>query len=333
MTSVRLRVVSHGKDQRTLVVALMFTFVAGGLSIVQRAGAQPSATPPDATVQRLQRLADAGDGRALRRMSDSLLAALPSLDPRYGEALYWRATVRGTRDSTRQDLLKLIVDFPVSSRVEDALARLADDELRAGDRVAARRHLERLVRDHLVTDRGAKAAQQFAQMLFDDGATAAGCVVLDSARAHVSAGNVELVNQIAYTGRRCGELSDRAAPQPDTARVAVLDSSALRTPERASARASARPSAKTPGKTPTTPRPGSTANQRWSVQVAAYAGRGDALRLEARLKARGYDARIAGEKPYRVRIGRFVSRDSAVAIATKLKAEKSAAMIVEAERP
>lgn len=312
-----------------LTVALAVAFVLGNLSVAQRAGAQSSAIAPDSTVLRLQRLADTGDGRALRRMSDSLLAALPPLDPRYGEALYWRATVRGTRDSTRQDLLKLIVDFPMSPRLEDALARLADDEIRSGDRSAAHRHLERLVRDHLATDRGAKAAQQYAQMLFDDGATAAGCVVLDSARAHTSPGNVELVNQIAYFGRRCAQPNDRAAVSPDTVRAAKPDSVVPRRPERAPAR----PPAKAPAKAPMTPKLGSTANQRWSVQVAAYAGRGDALRLEARLKARGYDARIAGEQPYRVRIGRFVSRDSAVAIATKLKAEKSAAMIVEAERP
>lgn len=325
MTPVRLHVVSQGNDRRARVVALLFTFVAGGVSLVPTASAQPSTTPPESTVQRLQRLADAGDGRALRRMSDSLLAVLPPLDARYGEALYWRATVRGTPDSTRRDLLKLIVDFPVSDRVGDALARLADDETRAGDRVAARRHLERLVRDHLVTDRGAKAAQQFAQMLFDEGATVAGCVVLDSARAHASSANVELANQLAYTGRRCGQSSERVAPPPDSVLLSAPDSNALRKPERTSTRPSP--------KTPATPRLGLTADQRWSVQVAAYAGRGDALRLEARLKARGYDARIAGEKPYRVRIGRFISRDSAVAIATKLKAEKSAAMIVEAERP
>jgi hypothetical protein len=321
-----LRDISQGNERRARVVALMFALFAGGVSIVPPAGAQPATPPPDSTAQRLQRLADAGDRRALRRMSDSLLAVLPPLDPRYGEALYWRATLRGTQDSTRQDLLKLIVGFPVADRVEDALVRLADDETRAGDRASARRHLERLVRDHLATDRGAKAAQQFAQMLFDEGATAVGCVVLDSARAHASPANVELANQIAYTGRRCGQLSDRVAPQPDSVPVSALDSNAPRKPEPTSAR----PAPRTPAKTPTTPKPGLA---HWSVQVAAYAGRGDALRLEARLRARGYDARIAGEKPYRVRIGRFVSRDSAVAIATKLKAEKNAAMIVEAERP
>lgn len=322
MTSGQLGVVARACGQRVLLVAL----VLGNSFIAQSVSAQPSVTPPDSIARRLQRLADSGDGRALRRMSDSLLAALPPLDPRYGEALYWRATVRETRDSTRQDLLQLIVDFPVSDRLEDALARLADDEIRSGDRGAARRHLERLVRDHLVSDRGAKAAQRFAQMLFDEGATAAGCVVLDSARAHTSPDNVELVNQISYFGRRCAQPNDRAAASPDSALVAAPDSAAPRKPGQAPARA--------PAKTaPATPKAGPAADRRWSVQVAAYVGRGDALRLEARLKARGYDARIVGDKPYRVRIGRFVSRDSAAVIAKKLTESKTTAMIVEAERP
>ena len=178
----------------------------------------------------------------------------------------------------------------------------------------------------VVSDRGAKAAQRFAQMLFDEGATAAGCVVLDSARAHTSPDNVELVNQISYFGRRCAQPNDRAAASPDSALVAAPDSAAPRKPGQAPARA--------PAKTaPATPKAGPAADRRWSVQVAAYVGRGDALRLEARLKARGYDARIVGDKPYRVRIGRFVSRDSAAVIAKKLTENKTTAMIVEAERP
>jgi len=147
--------------------------------------------------------------------------------------------------------------------------------------------------------------------------------VLDSARAHVSAGNVELSNQLAYSGRRCSLVDDAVAPRPDTARRPERDSSAENTSVRPSARVSSKSAV------PATP----SAGRRWSVQVAAYAVHGDALRLEARLKARGYAARIAGDKPYRVRIGRFVTRDSAAVIVARLKGEKTSAIIVEAERP
>jgi cell division protein FtsN len=59
--------------------------------------------------------------------------------------------------------------------------------------------------------------------------------------------------------------------------------------------------------------------------------RGDALRLSARLLARGYDARITTGKPYRVRIGRFTDRTAAAELVAKLKSEKTVAIIVEAE--
>lgn len=247
-----------------------------------------------------------------------------------------RLVVSGT--ATRGDLLRFLAEYPLSLKVEDALVRLAEDEMKSGDRGAARRHLEVLVRDHLVSDRGAKAAQQLAQMMFDEGSALAGCVVLDSARAHVSSSNVELENQIVYAGRRCEQARDAA--ERDSGAKAKRDSAAAAaaaTPPPTAKPAKGAPSkaaSATPIRSPApAPAPAPAADRRWSAQVAAYTVRGDALRLEAKLKARGYDVRIVGDKPYRIRIGRFALRDSAVAIVTKLKTEKTAAIVVAAEQP
>lgn len=281
----------------------------------------------DSVVERMARLSASGEGLALRRLADSVLASTPTLHRRFGEALYWRATTRPAADSARTDLLRLVVEFPMSARMEDALVRLADGEVRAGDRASARRHLERLVRDHLTTDRGVKGAQQLAQMLFDDGAVLPGCAALDSALAHVSPSNIELTNQLVYSGRRCAQAHEAAPVPSETAHAPRADSPPppSRTPSRMPARPSPKPTASA--------KPTVLADRAWTVQVAAYVVRGDALRLEARLKARGYAARIFGDKPYRVRIGRFSSRAEATEIAAKLKAENTSAMIVEAERP
>ena len=77
----------------------------------------------------------------------------------------------------------------------------------------------------------------------------------------------------------------------------------------------------------------SSGTGRWSVQVAAYAARADALRMAARLSSRGYAARVTTARPYRVRIGRFASRAEAGEVAARLKAENTTAIVVEAERP
>ena len=55
--------------------------------------------------------------------------------------------------------------------------------------------------------------------------------------------------------------------------------------------------------------------------------------MAARLKARGYDVRVTGETPFRVRIGEFPKRADAAAFARKLQQSKIAAIVVESERP
>jgi cell division protein FtsN len=68
--------------------------------------------------------------------------------------------------------------------------------------------------------------------------------------------------------------------------------------------------------------------------VGAFANRADAERTAQRLVARGYEARVSGEqRPFRVRIGRYAKRADATALIAKLKAEKTSAILVEAERP
>jgi len=271
---------------------------------------------------RVQSLVSRGETAAARRVVDSILAKAASSDTEFGAALYWRATLVSTPDSTRRDLLRVVVEYPYSPYMEDALIRLADHELRAGDRASARRHLERLVRDNLSTDRGARAAHQLAQMILDDGETLVACDVLDSARAHLSRENVELANQIEYTGRTCAQArASRQAPPDGRAGVARTDSTAGRAPQGAAR------------KEPSVKGAASPATGGWSVQVAAYAVRADALRMAARLSARGYTARVTATKPFRVRIGRFASRAEAGEIAARLKAENTTAIVVEAERP
>lgn len=71
----------------------------------------------------------------------------------------------------------------------------------------------------------------------------------------------------------------------------------------------------------------------WSAQVGAFASKDDADRIAARLLTRGYDVRVTEEQPFRVRIGKFSKRADAAAMVAKLKAERTAAILVEAERP
>jgi cell division septation protein DedD len=233
---------------------------------------------------------------------------LPLADERRADALFVRATTAPTPVAARTDWLRIVVDHPVSSRVEDALLALADLEWKAGDRAAATRHLQRLVGVGLTTERSVREAHRQGVQLLQGNEARLGCAVLETARTQVPAGQVELANQIAYSARPCEALTvpvglarDSVAPSaPDTAKAAR----------------------------PSNPAAGGRA---WSAQVAAFASRGDALRLAARLNGRGYEARITPDKPYRVRIGRLTSRTDAVALAAKLTGQGTTAIVVEAE--
>jgi hypothetical protein len=283
--------------------------------------AQGNNARTDAVSERIRFLMSQGNVAGARRIVDSVLASTASSESRFGDALFLRAVLTPSTDSARRDLLRVVVEYPQSAIMEEVLVRLAEIEVGAGDKSSARRHLERLVRDHLSTDRGVKAAHQFAEMLLAEGATLPACAVLDSARVHVSPGNIELTNQIAYTGRLCGQARAAAQPRPVEPPVNTLaDSVAVRSPRVASPKEGSRN------------RGAPSGIDGWSVQVAAYAVRGDALRLAARLSARGYDARVTAIAPFRVRIGRYSSRAAALDVVARLKAEKTEAIIVVAER-
>lgn len=291
------------------VVILAFTVAATGLTAPRVVAAQSApAVDVTALLARMTRRLEAGDTSAARAAADSVLVALPDADVRRAEALFVRATTAAAPAAARTDWLRIAVDHPLSPRVEDALVALTDIEWKAGDRAAAARHLQRLIGTGLTTESGVRGAYRVALPLLQGSDARLACAALDSARAHVPAGQVELANQIGYSARPCESLSIPVGLPRDTATAPTADTT--------------KPSRK----------PAASGGRAWSAQIAAFASRGDALRLAARLSGRGYEARVTTDKPYRVRIGRFATRADAVALADKLKAQGTTAIVVEAER-
>jgi cell division septation protein DedD len=288
---------------------VVLTIAAAGLPAPRAAAAQSApAVDVTALLTRMTRLLEGGDARAARTAADSALVALPEADVRRAEALFVRATTAAAPAAARTDWLRIVVDHPLSPRVEDALVALADLEWKAGDRAATARHLQRLIGTGLTTESGVRGAYRVALPLLQGGDARLACDALDSARVHVPAGQVELANQIGYSARPCESLSIPVGLPRDTATTSAADTT--------------KPSRKAAVST----------GRAWSAQIAAFASRGDALRLAARLSGRGYEARVTTDKPYRVRIGRFAARADAVALAEKLKAQGTTAIVVEAER-
>lgn len=272
----------------------------------------------DRVVDRLVALGNRRDTAATRRLADSVLAGVVS-PAAQAEALYWRGLFAAPRGSGRADLLRITLDHPSLARAGDAQFALAIEDLGAGNRSGALTRLARVVRDHAGSTNGVDAAARLGQLLLDDGDLSGGCAAFDSALAYLPAESVERRNQVNYARRPCERLAEQTA-RDSTAMPTVVPPTVAQPP-------SATPPPRT-ARRPTTP----VAATRWSAQVAAHTNRADADRMAERLKARGFDVRVTGETPYRVRIGRYAVRSEAVALVGRLKAEGTNAILVEAER-
>ena len=85
------------------------------------------------------------------------------------------------------------------------------------------------------------------------------------------------------------------------------------------------------------PEPATTADKTagsgsYSVQIAAYNVKSQAVAMVAKLKKRGYEARVDGDKaPFRVRIGRYSTAGQASAVQRSLKAKQIDGFVVQAD--
>ena len=311
--------------------ALRCVLLAIGV-LARPASAQGSPSGDSAVFARAQVLVSAGEGKAGRAVVDSLLATIPIASPRYAEGLFWRATLASNALDAERDYRRVAVEYTLSPRVPAALTRLAQLELARGDRAQARQHLERLLNEYPPRNERANAWYWLGRIAFESGDAGRGCSAIDSARALVAADNVELTNQIASDSRRCLSRADGslAAATPQTPQA--IAPAAPSAPATTSAPAGMRTHATTSAAAPVATRVASPAAE-LTIQVGAYPTRAAAARIQKRLTAQGFAARVmpAG-RYYRVRVGRFANRAAAAAVATKLKARRYETMVVDAER-
>jgi cell division septation protein DedD len=213
-------------------------------------------------------------------------------------------------------------------------------EMLRGDRTPAQRHLQRLVIEYPNGAERARASYWLARIFFEANELTRGCHELTIARSKAAPGDVELRNQVDYEAQRCVGVelgSTAAAPVASPTVAAAPPAPPVATtrpppPPTATGRADTIRAATRPGSPP--PNPPRQGRRMFTVQVAAFPDREEALTFMESLKARGYDVRVWGtENPFRVRIGRFASRDEANALAAELRAKMISrdAWVTEAE--
>ena len=92
---------------------------------------------------------------------------LPVGSTQYAEALYWHATLAASANVAERDYRRIVVDYPLSPRVDDALLRMGQLELTRGDADAALLHFQRLATEHPESPLRAKTSYWTARALFE----------------------------------------------------------------------------------------------------------------------------------------------------------------------
>ena len=269
-------------------------------------------TAADSVFARARLLVAGGNGAAGRVLVDSMLTVATPGTPAYGDALYWRASLAATGTDAESDFRRVIVEYPLSSHVGDALLQLAQLEVARGDRAAAIPHLERFLLENPKSPDRPRTALLLVRLAFEQNEPQTGCIFLSRVLTEIPDSDVELRNQLGYYTPRCASvdttrLAEAATPAPvDSAKREAT-------------------------KGDTTAATSHEAKGKYTLQIAAYTTRAEADRLAKRLKDRGIDARVVGTgKLFRVRVGRFSTRAAATAAQKELKTKKIDAFVTEA---
>jgi hypothetical protein len=262
----------------------------------------PGSAAAQSVFPRVQQLVNAGNRQQAQIIADSALTAAPAGSDEFADALFARAYATTDAGAAERDYVRLSVEFPRSPRLEEALFLSGQFRMARNDRAGARRQFDRLVLEFPNGPNAARAALWAGRMALADGDLAHGCATLALASGRESA-DVELQNEIEYVRARCrtqGAVPADSLPADTTG-------SGVSTP----------PDASLPG---------------FSVQVAAYATRAQAVRLNDQLHGRGFQVRVVGTRaPFRVRVGRYATRELAAAALGRMKAAGVSGIVVEAE--
>jgi cell division protein FtsN len=340
------------------------------LAIAPVAASRAQSAAANPVYRRAQMMVNDGNAQAGRALVDSMIAIAQPGSNDYAEGVYWRAVLAATAADAEMDYRRIVVDYPASPRVEDALIRLAQLEIARGNYDGALKHLARISVEHPDSPSRARAGYWSARAMFDKNDLQGGCIAISDALARTSETDTELRNQINYLNQRCAGVSltaplPAATPTPTpvpaapTATVpapaaqppaATADTTTKRQAVPATDSAATVPKvivpAPQPVKTPPAEKPvvkesppavpksstSSSGEKVFSVQVAAYNVKSQADAMVTKLRKSGYEARVDGTTaPFRVRIGKYATQAQASAVQRSLKAKQITGFVVQAE--
>ncbi len=215
-------------------VMLVLAASVAAVGLGQSAAAQQSAAADSALYSKAQSMVANGQAAAGRKLADSLAATATPGTPAFAEGLYWRATLAASARDAENDYRQIVVDYPLSPRVPEALLRLGQLESARGDRDAALQHFQRVGLEHPESPLRAEASYWVAKTYFDKNDAIHACAANTDAQQRVNAADVELKNRIDFQQQRCRGIANAViaqnTPPARPARATPSTSPAVTTP-------------------------------------------------------------------------------------------------------
>jgi TolA-binding protein len=299
------------------------------------------------------RLAQEGLADSARTAVEGVLAGTAVSDTLYPQALYAMAMVSSSVADMERYLQRVVVEYPTSSWMDEALLRLAQSDYANGNLAGAARNLERIRLDYPGTPLFPAASYWAARTYFDMRNAASACRWINDGVARVGS-DIEVRNQLEYYRQRCATAAPESsavrgvdtvdlraasavrdtAPRRDAAVLKPAAPPPVSAPVPAAAPSTPAPATAVPAKSPaaSTP-PAADAARPFRVQVAAVGSQRAADEAVRSLRTLGFVAVVARESGlYKVRTAPYRSRSEASAAAAQIKAKLGGAPFVVAER-
>ncbi len=238
------------------------------------------------------RLAQSGQADSGRTLVRRLLARLPPSDSVYPEALLTAAKIAPDAQTVAMNLNRIVLDYGSSQWADEALLLLTQLYYAQHDAAQTIQAAERLNRDYPDSPLRSRANFSAARAYFELKNETRGCELIQQASDGVG-DDVEFKNQVSFYAARCspqGTAATTTSPAPTGA-----------------------PGGDTAG----------PSGQRvYAVQVLAVKSAAQVDDMLTRLKVMGFtDARVLRDSTgfFKVRVGRYASRDEAQRAQQRLK--------------
>ena len=263
-------------------------WTVGLLAVLAISPAVRLSAQSDARLAEALRLAQSGQADSGRAIVRRLLARLPPSDSLYPEALLTAAKIAPDAQTVSSNLNRIVLDYGSSPWADDALLLLTQLHFAQRDAAQTIQVAERLSRDYPDSPFRARASFFGARAYFELKNEMRGCELIQQA-LDGAGDDVEFKNQVSFYAARCsGPAATAASPPPpgaDTARA--------------------------------------VGGQRlYAVQVLAVKSAAQVDDMLTRLKVMGFqDARVVRDSTgfFKVRVGRYASRDEAQRVQQRLK--------------